>query len=106
MKLKLYLVEHDIPQTQLSTQTGLSTFTLNGVVTGRIRPTQRVRQTIAQALGLSSGALFFGIEDPTEDELAEVERQGSMPVIDDQTIEKLRQLLFPTSHCSGTPTKS
>jgi transcriptional regulator with XRE-family HTH domain len=97
-RLKLYLVEHDIRHAWLAKETNVAAPTLGGVVSGRVRPTPRVRALIAQALGQTSGALFTDIEDPTDEELAEAEKAEqwrSTPRLDDATVEALRRLLFP-----------
>lgn len=102
-RLGLYLTEHDIQRQWLAEQTGLSQVTVSGIVTGRIRPTPRARRLIARALGRPSGRLFVQIEDPTDAELAEAQ-PGIM--LDDEIIEQLRHLLFPSHTSRGTaPTR-
>ena len=60
---------------------------------------------IADALGRPAGLLFTNIDDPTDDELAEAtqpEPWETMPVLDEETLERLRRLLFPQHARAGT----
>lgn len=96
-RLKLLLVERDLTSTWLSEATGVSLVTITGVLSGRARPTPRVRALIGAALGAPPGTLFENVDDPTE---AEEEESGpalweTMPPLDDETIDRLRRLLFP-----------
>lgn len=67
-RLKIHLYEHGLTSTWLAETTGLSLVTTSGVISGRLRPTPRVRARIDAALGVPPGFLFENISDPTEEE--------------------------------------
>lgn len=96
-RLKLLLVERGLTSTWLSETTGVSLVTITGVLSGRVRPTPRVRALIADALGEPAGTLFEHVDDPTAEEVSAVlvEPWETMPALDDETVDRLRRLLFP-----------
>jgi transcriptional regulator with XRE-family HTH domain len=104
-RLKLYMVEHDVTRAWLAKQCGLAPVSLSGVLTGRVRPSPRIRASITGVLGQPPGWLFDYIEDPTAEELEQAALWRTTQ-LDDATIDQLRRLLFPGHRARQTATSS
>jgi transcriptional regulator with XRE-family HTH domain len=94
----------DIGQTNvwLSEQTGISTVTIGGIVSGRVRATPTSRRLIAEALRRPVGELFTNIDDPAPDEDVGPDVWQTVPDFDDETLDRLRRLLFPNGYARGS----
>lgn len=105
LRLKLYMVEHEWTTQALAEAIGVSAVTTSGVLSGRCRPTPRLRGLISEALGEPAESLFTDIDDSGEMIEPYEPRLGkTAPPPDAETLEKVRQLLFPRPARRATPT--
>jgi hypothetical protein len=84
----------------LSEQTRISTVTVSGIITGRVRATERSRDLISIALRRPQDELFEDLPDEPETVDDDLDafvpaRWETLPPFDDETIDRLRRLLFP-----------